>query len=51
MNGLAPSYLEELTTKQPMKRTRADGNNDLIVPRIKKTTFGGRSFAYMGATL
>ena len=31
--------------------TRADGNNDLSVPRIKKTTFGGRSFAYTGATL
>ena len=51
MNGLAPSYLEDLIKKRPMKRTRADGNNDLSVPRIKKTTFGGRSFAYTGATL
>ena len=51
MNGLAPSYLEDLIKKRPMKRTRVDGNNDLSVPRIKKTMFGGRSFAYTGATL
>ena len=50
MNGLAPPYLEELIKKRPMKRTRADKNNDLSVPKFKKT-FGGRSFAYMGATL
>lgn len=51
MNGLAPPYLEELMTKRPMKRTRADGNNDLSVPRIKNTTFGGRSFEHMGPIL
>ena len=28
MDGLAPSYLEELIKNRPMKRTRADRNND-----------------------
>ena len=28
LNSLAPAYLEELIKKRPMKRTRADGNND-----------------------
>ena len=32
LNGLAPVYLEELIKRRPMKRTRADGNNDLVNP-------------------
>ncbi|XP_028516270.1 uncharacterized protein LOC114575494 [Exaiptasia diaphana] len=51
INGSAPSYLEEIVTKRPLKRTRADGNNDLVIPVIKHETFGGRSFAYCGPKL
>ena len=46
LNGLAPTYLEELMKRRPMKRTRADGNNDLVIPAIKHKSFGGRSVGY-----
>ena len=46
LNGLAPTYLEELMKRRPMKRTRADGNNDLVIPTIKHKSFGGRSVGY-----
>ena len=42
LNGLAPTYLEELMKRRPMKRTRAYGNNDLVIPAIKHKSFGGR---------
>ena len=51
IHGLAPSYLEEIITKRPMKRTRADANNDLVIPAIKHKTLGGRTFAYGGPKL
>ena len=31
-----------------MKRTTADGNNDLVIPAIKHNSFGGRSMGYGG---
>ena len=31
-----------------MKRTTADGNNDLVIPDIKHKSFGGRSVGYGG---
>ena len=34
-----------------MKRTRADGNNDLVIPAIKHKSFGGRSLGYGGPKL
>ena len=32
LNVLEPAYLEELIKRRPMKRTRADSNNDLVIP-------------------
>ena len=46
LNGLAPTYLEELMKRRPMKRTRADCNNDLVIPAIKHKSFVGRSVGY-----
>lgn len=51
LNGLAPAYLEELIKRRPMKRTRADSNNDLVIPVIKHKSFGGRSLGYGGPKL
>ena len=51
LNGLAPTYLEELMKRKPMKRTRADGNNDLVIPAIEHNSFGGRSVGYGGPKL
>ena len=34
-----------------MKRTRADSNNDLVIPVIKHKSFGGRSLGYGGPKL
>ena len=51
LNGLAPAYLEELIKRRPMKRTRADGNNDLVIPVIKHKSFVGRSLGYGGPKL
>ena len=39
LNGLAPTYLEELMKRTPMKRTRSNGNNDLVIPAIKHKSF------------
>ena len=39
LNGLAPTYLEELMKRRPMKRTRSNGNNDLVIPAIKHKSF------------
>ena len=51
LNGLAPTYLEELRKRRPMKRTRADSNIDLLIPAIKHKFFGGRSLGYEGPKL
>ena len=37
--------------RRPMKKTRADGNNDLVIPTIKHKSFGGRSVGYGGPQL
>ena len=37
--------------RRPMERTRADGNNDLVIPVIKHKSFGGRSLGYGGPKL
>ena len=34
--------------RRPMKRTTADGNNDLVIPAIKHKSFGERSVGYGG---
>ena len=33
------------------KGTRADDKNHLQVPKVKKSTFGGRSFSFVSASL
>ena len=48
LDGLAPTYLEEFMKRRPMKRTTADGNNDLVIPAIKHKSFGRRSVGYGG---
>jgi hypothetical protein len=47
----SPSYLEEIIKRRPLKRTKADNNNDLVIPSIKRTSFGGRTIAYAGPKL
>ena len=37
--------------RRAMKKTRADGNNDLVIPAIKHKSFGGRSVVYGGPKL
>ena len=51
LNGLAPTYLEELMKRKPMKRTRSNGNNDLVIPAIKHKSFWRRSVGYGGPKL
>ena len=45
-----PVYLRELLCKRPDRGTRADGKN-LLVPKVKRATFGARKFRYAGLTL
>ena len=51
VHNLAPAYLTELLHNRINKRTRADNNNLLVVPKVKKSTFGGRSFSFTGPFL
>ena len=46
VHNLAPAYLTELLRNRTNKGTRADNNNLLVVPKVKKSTFGGRSFSF-----
>ena len=45
VHNLAPAYLTELLHNRTNKGTRADNNNLLVVPKVKKSTFEGRSFS------
>ena len=51
LNGLSPVYLDDLIQRRPNKGTRADSNGDLVVPGIKRSTFGGRTFGHAGSSL
>lgn len=46
-----PVHLRALLCKRPDSGTRADGKNDLLVPKVKRATFGARTFRYAGPTL
>ncbi len=47
LNGLAPQYLSELLSHySPPRPLLSQNSNHLIIPRIWKTTAGGRSFSY-----
>lgn len=51
--GCTPLYLRQLLCKRPERGTslRADGKNNLLVPKVKRATFGARTFRYAGPTL
>ena len=51
VHGIAPVYLMDLVHKRGNKGTRADDKNHLQVPKVKKSTFGGRSFSFVSASL
>ncbi len=52
LNGLAPQYLSELLSHySPPRPLRSQNSGDLIIPRISKSTTGGRSFFYLAPKL
>ncbi len=52
LNGLAPQYLSELLSHYSPPRAAAFSNSGrLIIPRISKSTAGGRSFSFSAPKL
>ncbi len=52
LNGLATQYLSELLSHHsPPRPTRSQNYGHLIIPRISKSTAGGRSFFYLAPKL
>ncbi len=52
LNGLAPQYLSELLSHySPSRPLRSQNAGRLIIPRISKSTAGGRSFSYLAPKL
>ncbi|KAI2646737.1 putative RNA-directed DNA polymerase from transposon BS [Labeo rohita] len=52
LNGLAPQYLSELLSHySPSRPLRSQDSGTLIIPRISKSTAGGRSFSYLAPKL
>ncbi|XP_051759449.1 uncharacterized protein LOC127517607 [Ctenopharyngodon idella] len=52
LNGLAPQYLSELLIHySPSRLLRSQNSGQLIIPRISKSTAGGRSFSYLAPKL
>ena len=52
LNGLAPQYLSELLKHySPSRLLRSQDSGQLIIPRISKSTAGGRSFSYLAPKL
>ncbi len=52
LNGLAPQYLSELLLHYSHPRPlRSQNSGHLIIPRISKSTAGGRSFFYLAPKL
>jgi len=50
LNGLAPQYLSALLTHySPSRQLRSQNSGQLIIPRISKSTAGGRSFFYLAS--
>ena len=49
---MAPQYLSELIQSyEPTRTLRSQNNGLLTVPRIRKTTAGGRAFSYVAPKL
>ncbi len=52
LNGLAPQYLSELLSQYSHSHPlRSQNSGHLIIPRISKSTAGGRSFSYLAPKL
>ncbi len=52
LNGLASQYLSELLSHySPPRPLRSQNSGHLIIPRISKSTAGGRSFFYLAPKL
>ncbi len=52
LNGLAPQYLSELLLHYcPSRPLRSQNSGHLIIPRISKSTAGGRFFFYLAPKL
>uniref|UniRef100_A0A8C1CZ15 Reverse transcriptase domain-containing protein n=1 Tax=Cyprinus carpio carpio TaxID=630221 RepID=A0A8C1CZ15_CYPCA len=52
LNGLAPQYLNELLLHySPPRPLYSQNSGNLIIPRISKSTAGGRSFSYLAPKL
>ncbi len=52
LNGLSPQYLSELLSHCiPPRPLRSQNSGRLIIPRISKSTAGGRSFSYLAPKL
>ncbi len=52
LNGLAPQYLSELLSHySPPRPLHSQNSGHLIIPRISKSTAGGRSFSYLAPKL
>ena len=47
----APGYLADLLQKRHNKRTRDDDRNFLVILKVKRLTFAGRSFIFASPTL
>ncbi len=52
LNGLAPAYLTSLLSRyNPSRSLRSQNSGLLVVPRIAKSTTGGRAFSYLAPKL
>ncbi len=52
LNGLAPQYLSELLSHySPPHPLHSQNSGHLIIPRVSKSTAGGRSFSYLAPKL
>ncbi len=52
LNGLVPQYLSELLSHySPPRPLHSQNSGHLIIPRISKSTTGGRSFSYLAPKL
>ena len=52
VNGLAPSYLQELVVSYlPTRALRSQTAGLLVVPKVSKSTIGGRAFSYQAPVL
>ncbi|KAI5102046.1 hypothetical protein C0J45_7398, partial [Silurus meridionalis] len=52
LNGLAPRYLSSLLTRyNPPRSLRSQNSGLLVVPRIAKSTKGGRAFSHLAPKL